>query len=253
MRACKRFRVTELTAIACSARLSVVERGEGTERKSLVMFDFETRRQTMVDTQVRPSDVTKFPIIDAMLSVPRELFVPEDKRDTAYVGEHIVLDERRVILDPRTMAKILEAVDIQPDETVLDIGSGLGYSAALAGRMAEAVIALEDDPGRVEEAERALVAAGIDNVAVVEGPLAEGAAKHGPYDVIIIQGAVQSIPDTLVAQLKDEGRLVAIFQEGSLGVVKVGHLIDGEINLRFAFNAGAPVIPGFEQDQAFAL
>ncbi len=217
------------------------------------MSDFVSRRQTMVDTQVRPSDVTKFPIIDAMLSVPRELFVPADKRDAAYVGEHVSLGGARVVLDPRTLAKMLEAVDIQPDEMVLDIGAGLGYSSALAARMAEAVIALEDDADRVTDAESALAEAGSDNVAVVEGVLAEGAAKHGPYDVILLQGAVQHVPDSIISQLKDGGRMVAIFQEGALGAVRVGYYIDGSMTWRFAFNAGAPVLPGFEAERAFVL
>ncbi len=217
------------------------------------MSDFANRRRIMVDTQVRPSDVTKFPIIDAMLSVPRELFVPEEKRETAYAGEHISLGGARVVLDPRTLAKMLEAADIQPSETVLDIGAGMGYSSALAAHLAEAVIALEDDAGRVAEAERALSEAGSDNVAVVEGPLAEGAAKHGPYDVILVQGAVQTIPEALSNQLKEGGRLVAIFQEGALGAVKVGYAVDGQVNWRFVFNAGAPVLPDFKAESAFAL
>lgn len=217
------------------------------------MTDFAQRRTTMVDTQVRPSDVTKFPIIDAMLSVPRELFVPADKRELAYVGEHVALGEGRVVLDPRTLAKILEVANVQKDEMVLDVGSGLGYSAALAAHIADAVIALEDNADRVAEAEAALAEAGIDNVAVVEGPLPEGAAKSAPYDVILIQGAVGTIPEALTSQLKENGRIVAIFMEDALGSVRVGHFIDGAISWRFAFNATAPMLPGFEREKSFAL
>lgn len=217
------------------------------------MTDFAKRRTTMVDTQVRPSDVTKFPIIDAMLTVPREVFVPTAMREAAYVGEHVDLGGGRVMLDPRTLAKMLEAADLQPDEMVLDIGSGLGYSAALAARLSEAVIAVESDADRVADAERALAEAGIDNVAVVDAGLAEGAAKLGPYDAILIQGAVQQVPESLTDQLKDGGRIVAIFQEGTLGVVRVGYLMDGSISWRFAFNAGAPILPGFEAEREFVL
>lgn len=217
------------------------------------MADYAERRTTMVDTQVRPSDVTKFPIIDAMLSVPRELFVPADKREAAYVGENIDLGGGRVVLEPRTMAKMLEAADIQPGELVLDIGCGYGYSSALAARMADAVIALEDNEALVAEAEKALGEAGADNAAAVLGTLEEGAAKHGPYDVMLIQGAVEHFPEALMGQLKDGGRVVAIFAEGSLGTARVGYHIDGGINWRFAFNAGAPVLPGFEARRAFVL
>lgn len=215
------------------------------------MADYAQRRTTMVDTQVRPSDVTKFPIIDAMLSVPRESFVPAARREAAYVGENLSLGGTRVILDPRTLAKMLDAADIQPDEMVLDIGAGLGYSAAIAARLAEAVVALEEDTAMAAEAETALSEAGIDNVAVIEGPLAEGSAKHGPFDVILIQGAVQQVPDAITAQLKDGGRIAAIFDEGTLGVTRIGYKIDGEMTWRYAFNAGAPVLPGFEAAQTF--
>lgn len=217
------------------------------------MPDFASRRTIMVDTQVRPSDVTKFPIIDAMLTVPRELFVPAEKREIAYVGEHVDLGDGRVVLDPRTLAKMLEAANVQNDETVLDIGSGLGYSAAVAAHIADAVIALEDSPERVAEAENALSEAGVDNVAVLEGVLAEGAETSAPYDVILIQGGVQRVPDALISQLKDGGRIVAIFMEGALGAVRIGHFVDGTVSWRFAFNGTAPLLPGFEAEREFAL
>lgn len=217
------------------------------------MTDFAQRRMMMVDTQVRPSDVTKFPIIDAMLTIPRELFVPSDRRELAYIGAHVTLSDDRVMLDPRTLAKMLEVANIQNDEMVLDVGTGLGYSAALAGHIADAVIALEDSADRVSDAESALAEAGIDNVAVVEGVLAEGVANSAPYDVILIQGGVEQVPDSLTAQLKDGGRVVAIFLDGALGKVKVGHFGDGVVNWRFAFNGTAPLLAGFEQKKAFAL
>lgn len=217
------------------------------------MTDFSQHRTTMVDTQVRPSDVTKFPIIDAMLSVPRENFVPADRREAAYAGEQLTLAQNRVILDPRLMAKILDAVDIQPDDMVLDIGPGLGYSSALVARMCEAVIAVEEIPELAREAERALSEISADNVAVVEGPLAEGAEKHGPYDVILLQGAVQNIPDILIQQLKDGGRIAALLVDGANGELRLGYKVDGRVSWRFMFNASAPVLPGFEAERVFAL
>lgn len=217
------------------------------------MTDYAARRTMMVDTQVRPSDVTKFPVIDAMLSVPRELFVPSGRREAAYIGENIELSRNRVVLEPRTLAKMIDALDIQPDELVLDIAPGLGYSSAVIARLAEAVVAVEEDEGFAAEAEGALAEAGADNVAVVQGPLVEGAAKHGPYDVIVVQGAVEDLPKALLAQLKDGGRIGAVFMEGALGVCRVGYNIDDAVTWRFAFNASAPVLPGFEKQRAFAL
>jgi len=217
------------------------------------MTDFSARRMMMVDTQIRPSDVTKFPIIEAMLSVPREAYVPAEKREAAYAGEVFPLGGGRVILEPRTLAKMLDALDIQGDELVLDVGSGLGYSAAVIARMAEAVVAVEENEAWVEEAQTVLTEQGADNVIVHAGPLSDGAAQHGPYDVICIEGAVEHLPDGLAAQLKDGGRMAVLFVEGPLGIVRIGYKIDGKMNWRFAFNANAPVLPGFERHAAFSL
>lgn len=217
------------------------------------MTDFAARRTMMVDTQVRPSDVTKYTIIEAMLNVPRESYVPPARREAAYVGEHVALGAGRVVLDPRTLAKLLDALDIQPVETVLDLGCGLGYSTAIIARMAEAVVAVEEDETLADEAQRTLSAEGVDNAAVVKGKLADGSAKAGPYDVITLQGAVETLPEPLLAQLKEGGRIGAIFMEGNLGVARVGYKIDGTITWRQVFNASAPVLPGFARHKAFAL
>ncbi|AUJ64680.1 protein-L-isoaspartate O-methyltransferase [Aestuarium zhoushanense] len=217
------------------------------------MADYTTRRTMMVDTQVRPSDVTKFPIIDAMLSVPREAFVPSTMREAAYIGENLDIGGGRVLLEPRTLAKMLDVLDIKPTEVILDIAPGLGYSTAVLAHMAEFVIGVEDDESRAEEAQSILSEQGIDNAAIISGALAEGAAKSGPYDVIILQGAVEVLPDSLLAQLKDGGRIVSIFAEGDLGVVRIGYKMDQRINWRMAFNAGAPVLTGFAKKAEFAL
>ena len=207
----------------------------------------------MVDTQVRPSDVTKFPIIDAMLDIPREAYVPDTLREAAYVGENLTLPGGRAMLDPRTLAKLLDALNIQPDHVVLDVACALGYSTAIAARLAEFVVGVEDDPDRADEAQAILSAHDIDNAAVIAGPLSEGAPKSGPYDTIMIQGAVEEIPQAITDQLREGGHIGAIFAEGALGVVRVGHKIDGQISWRFSFNAGAPLIADFRKTSAFAL
>ncbi len=217
------------------------------------MTDYTARRTMMVDTQVRPSDVTRFPIIDAMLSIPREDFVPDNLREAAYVGENLDIGKGRIMLEPRTLAKMLELADVQPGHVALDIGCGLGYSTAVLARLCDFVVAIEDDEGRAEEAQSLLSGHGIDNAAVMAGPLAAGSAKSGPFDLIMIQGAVESLPDDLLTQLREGGRIVCLFAEGALGVVRVGHKMDGAINWRFGFNAGAPVLASFRRSAAFAL
>lgn len=217
------------------------------------MADFAQRRVMMVDTQVRPNDVTKYPVIEAMLNIPREAFVPPSRRAIAYSGENIEIGGGRVELEPRTLAKMVDGLNIVPSDLVLCVGAGLGYSAAVVARMAEAVIALEQDADMVAAAQEVLTAEGIDNVAVLEGPLAEGCAKQGPYDVILICGGVEEIPAGLTGQLKEGGRIAALFCEGALGVVRFGLMLDGRVSWRFAFNAHAPVLPGFEAARGFAL
>ncbi len=217
------------------------------------MTDYAARRTMMVDTQVRPSDVTKFPIIDAMLRVPREDFVPSSKKEAAYVGENLDLGGGRVILEPRTLAKLLDGLDIAPDELVLDIGASYGYSSAVVAQMAQAVVAVEEDADMLREAQDAWLAADADTVIPHEGALTEGAAEHGPYDVILIQGGVAHVPETILDQLKDGGRIGCLFVDGALGEVRIGYKLDGQMTWRRLFNAGAPTLSGFERHSQFTL
>ncbi|WP_278922979.1 protein-L-isoaspartate O-methyltransferase family protein [Pseudophaeobacter profundi] len=217
------------------------------------MTDFAERRRMMVDTQVRPSDVTKYPIIEALLAVAREDFVPDAQREAAYADRNMDLGAGRALIEVRTLSKMLDALDIQRNELVLDVGCGLGYSTAVAAQMAQMVIGVEEDEEMSGEAQSQLAEAGADNAIVHVGPLTEGAAEHGPYDVILVQGGVEVLPDQLLAQLKDGGRIAVIFMTGALGEVKVGYKQGDQISWRFEFNATAPVMPGFERAAAFAL
>ncbi len=217
------------------------------------MSDFQKRRVMMVDTQVRPSDVTKYPIINAMLSVPREDFVPDELREAAYADAPVTLAPGRALIEARTFAKMLDAVSVGSEELVLDIGTGFGYSAAVLARLGDFVVAVEEDDALAGEAEARLAQADVDNVAVITGPLTAGAAKHGPYDVIILEGAVEVIAPALIDQLSEGGRMVAIFADGNLGTVRLGQKIDGTMNWRFAFNGTAPILPGFAKETEFAL
>jgi protein-L-isoaspartate(D-aspartate) O-methyltransferase len=207
----------------------------------------------MVDTQIRPADVTKFPIIDAMLQVRREIFVPDHLNETAYADTILDLGHGRVILEPRTFAKMLDAVDIQGNELVLDIGCGLGYSSAVIGKFSEAVVSIEENEAMAAEAEAHLAAEGCLNVAVVQGSLAQGAAQHAPFDVIVVQGAVERMPAALIEQLAEGGRIVAVFSQKGQGAVRVGYKTDGQMSWRFACNAFAPILKGFVAERSFAL
>ncbi|MBE9476825.1 MAG: protein-L-isoaspartate O-methyltransferase [Proteobacteria bacterium] len=215
------------------------------------MTDYKTARTAMVDCQIRPSDVTKYPILEAFLSTPREAYVPTGTRPIAYAGEHIVLDGGRAILDGRTYAKMLDALNVQSDELVLDLGCGLGYSTAILASMAEAVVAVESDAKMAEEASATLSAQSVDNAYVTNGALVDGNAKNGPYDAIILQGAVDEIPDALVRQLKDGGRICAIFRDKTHGECRIGYKTNQKLSWRSAFDASAPLIDGFETKPEF--
>ncbi|MEM1267529.1 MAG: protein-L-isoaspartate O-methyltransferase [Pseudomonadota bacterium] len=217
------------------------------------MIDHTVLRTAMVDRQVRPSDVTSYAIIAAMLEVPRERFVPRELVPVAYSGEHIPLDPGRVLLDPRTFAKMLELVDITPDDLVLDIGAGLGYSAAVAARLGEAVVAVEENLDLAREAEATLVDLGADNAIVTTAPLVAGDPANGLYDVILIEGGVEAVPEALSAQLKEGGRIVAVFSAGHHGHVRFGRKTASGIAWRREFDATAPLLPGFSAPVEFQL
>ena len=217
------------------------------------MQDYETLRRIMVDTQVRPNDVTEYPIIDAFLHVPRERFAPAGLEPAAYLGENLPLGGGRVMLEPRTLAKMLDALDVRPGDLALLVGAGTGYAAAILARLAAAVVAVEEDESLAVEARNALAEVGADTVVLQEGALAEGAPSHGPYDVVLIEGGVETIPEALLDQVGDGGRIAAIFVAGEFGEVRIGRRRAGGVDWRPAFNAGAPLLPSFRKPVVFTL
>ncbi|MDO5658352.1 MAG: protein-L-isoaspartate O-methyltransferase [Paracoccus sp. (in: a-proteobacteria)] len=217
------------------------------------MVDYAARRTMMVDTQIRPNEVTRYHVLEAFLNVPREAFLPPQASELAYLGENVPVAPGRILFEPRTIGKMLEALNVQPGELVMDLACGYGYASALLSRMAGAVVAVEDDAELVREAEARLAATDAHNVAVINAGLTTGAPAQGPFDAIFVGGAVEEIPDELIAQLRDGGRIVALFMEGQLGTVRLGHKIDGRVNWRYAFNASAPLLPGFVRQTGFVF
>jgi protein-L-isoaspartate(D-aspartate) O-methyltransferase len=215
------------------------------------MIDYAAARQAMVDRQVRPSDVTAYAIIAALLDVPREAFVPESVKPIAYFGDHLPLGEGRVLLDPWSFSKLIETVEIGRGDLVLDVGCGLGYSAAVLARLAEAVIAVEEDAAMARSAEETLARLGYDNVVVRNSRLAEGVPDHGPYDVVLIEGGIGELPAAIADQVKIGGRIGAIFTDGVFGQGRLGVKTADGVNWRRVFDSAAPVLPGFERAKSF--
>lgn len=216
------------------------------------MTEYEAARIAMVDRQVRPSDVTSFPIIDAMLSVPRERFVPAALRPVCYSGGDLALGGR-TLLDPRVFSKMIDAADIGPSDLVLDLGCGMGYSTAVIARLAAAVVAVESEEGLAKQAAATLSELEADTAMVECRPLAEGAPDAAPYNVIFINGGIEVLPEALVAQLREGGRIVGIELQGELGRACVWTKGPGGLAKRRAFDATAPALPGFSAAPAFSF
>ena len=220
------------------------------------MIDYADARTMMVDTQIRTEAVTDYGVIRAMGEVPRERFVPSRAKPFAYTDADIVVKEdghRRRMMRPATLARLVQAAEIAPTDYVLVIGPATGYSAAVIAGLATSVIALESDEELAGEASTTLMDLGIGNVAVVTGPLEAGYPSEGPYDVIFLDGAVEAVPDALFAQLKEDGRLVAIVGHGRASPAMVFTRTDDDIGSRPVFDAFAPPMPGFAKPKAFVF
>lgn len=217
------------------------------------MFDSAAARRMMVDGQVRTADVTNLDLIAAMLAVPRERFVPPSLAEQAYVDSDIAIAEGRALLKPMVLAKLIHAAGVRSDDHVLDVGCGTGYSAAVLARLAGTVVALEQDAALARQAKEALAATGAAGVMVAVGPLIEGWQAAAPYDLILLDGATEIMPETLGRQLKPRGRLACIFGRAPSGKAMIYRLVEGRLLGRPIFDAAAPLLPGFVAPPAFVF
>lgn len=217
------------------------------------MDDLTEARINMVENQIRPSDVTDLRIQKAMMTIPRELFLPKTVKLLAYSEERLEVIPGRRVMEPRTLAKMIQAADIRSTDLILLVGCATGYAAALVSQLGAAVVALDSDHSLAESAAANFAHLGIDTVAVVTGPLAEGHAPQAPYDVILVDGAIEEVPPALTDQLADGGRLIAPQGTGSTGAVRLYERSGDNVSSRYLFDAAAPVLPGFKKPQEFAL
>jgi protein-L-isoaspartate(D-aspartate) O-methyltransferase len=215
-------------------------------------MDFDAARRRMVENQIRPNRITDPLVIEAMLAVPREVFLEPMQRGIAYVDEDIPLGGRRYLAEPLVTAQLLQAAEISADCVVLVVGGGPGYLPALAARIASIVIALEEDSELAARGQDVLAELGIDAVTMVEGPLAAGWPSKAPYDVILFAGAVQEVPAAFAEQLAEGGRMVAVIDAGhGLGKGTLMLKMSGVLSRRAVFDAVTPVLPGFTAQPAF--
>jgi protein-L-isoaspartate(D-aspartate) O-methyltransferase len=214
---------------------------------------FIQARQTMVDCQIRPTKVTDETIIDAFATVPREAFVGRNQRAIAYVDEDLPLPGGRCMMEPMVLARLIQALSISKDDTVLVVGAATGYGTAIMARLAGSVIAVETRSQMVEKAQETLVSIGTDNAVAIKGRLTEGFANEGPYDAILIEGAVETMPERILAQLGNGGRLVAVWRpEGAaVGIASIWTKAGKDFVRKPLFDAQVPVLDEFRCKREF--
>jgi protein-L-isoaspartate(D-aspartate) O-methyltransferase len=220
------------------------------------MVDFAQARRTMVDCQVRTSDVTDLRVIAALLDVPRERFVPAASRAITYLDRDVPVNESgasRVLIKPMVFGRLLQAAAVAETDRVLDVGCATGYSSAVLGKLAASVVALEEDAALAGRAADALAASGAGNVTLASGALAAGWRDGAPYDVIMLQGACEVVPDSLLGQLKEGGRLLAVVGSGPMGKATIYRMTGKHATAQPLFDAAAPLLPGFAKPAAFVF
>lgn len=215
-------------------------------------------KELLPKTQLLTNDISDPRVLAAIDATLREHYVPEHMSGVAYVDEELPLAAGRYMLEPLVFARLLEAADIQPHETVLDIGCGLGYGAAVLSRLAKHVTAVESNHDLVNGARKALMKDQVESVDMIAAPLSQGAPQNQPYHVIVIEGAVQVVPEKILSQLNEGARLVALQNIGSrpgtrlgLGHIVIMEKIDGSIVSRKGVQASAALLPGFERAETF--
>jgi protein-L-isoaspartate(D-aspartate) O-methyltransferase len=223
------------------------------------MTDWDTARRNMVDSQIRPNSVTDRRIFDALLHVPRERFVAPGQRALAYCDEDVLATDPgegetgRYLIAAMPFARMVQLAAISAADHVLDIGCASGYSSAVIAQLAGSVVALEENPELAARAQDLLAETGVDNVAVVQAPLTGGYPSQGPYDVILVEGAVDEVPAAILDQLSDGGRLVAVISGRRIGRAHIFTRTGHGIGERPVFDATVPPLPGFRRKPAFVF
>jgi len=220
------------------------------------MTDFALARRNMIEGQLRPNRVTNVQLLTVIADLPRERFLPASVRSLAYADDDVPLGNGRYLMEPMILARLIQTLQAQPEDKALVVGSGAGYGAALLARLVKSVVALEADAALAGSAEQTIKALGIANVRQVTGKMEEGRSAEAPYDVILIEGAVQHIPPAIVAQLAEGGRLGAVIAAPSAGILGLAQLVvkeGGVASGRPIFDAGTPALPGFMSPPRFTF
>lgn len=214
-------------------------------------MDYAIARHNMVEGQIRPNGVTDPAVIEAMAAVPREAFAPRHLRSVAYADDDLEIGNGRILMEPMVLARLLQAAEIDPSDVALEIGTGSGYATAVLSRMVSTVVSVESDLELVKGASTTLISLGVDNAAIVSAPLVSGYPAQAPYNVILVNGAVEFIPDALLEQIAPGGRLVAVLDKGGQGTAVLYTRSGNAVGHRRLFDANIPLLPGFRAPRRF--
>ncbi len=253
------FKIRDFHRKNDSFRLKVLVRDKSsllenaTRRRKKRSRDVIEQKTAMIASQIRPNQVNNPKVIEAFEVTPRDAFVPKAMREVAYVDEDIEIAPGRYLMEPMVLARLIELAAVGPEDVVLDIGCGTGFTTALLARLASVVVGLEENAELAARAGEILADLEIESAAVIEGKLNEGCFRQGPYQVILIAGAVEEIPGNILDQLAEGGRLVTVLIKGGVGrghlILRKGNLFSGHDH----FDANLPLLPGFEKEKKFSF
>lgn len=220
------------------------------------MTDFTLARRNMIDGQLRPNRVNNTQLLAAIADLPRERFLPVGLQSVAYADDDVPLGNGRCLMEPMVLARLIQTLQPQPQDKALVVASGPGYGTALLARLVKSVVAVEVDAGLAGSAEQTIRELGIANVRQLTGKMEDGHAGEGPYDVILIEGAVQHVPTAILGQLAEGGRLGTVIAAASAGGQGVAQLMvkeGGVASGRPIFDAATPALPGFAKPPRFTF
>jgi protein-L-isoaspartate(D-aspartate) O-methyltransferase len=219
------------------------------------MTDFALARRNMVDGQLRPNRVTSSLLLAAVGELPRERFLPPGLQSVAYADEDVPLGNGRFLMEPMVLARLIQNLQVRPEDKALVVASGRGYGAAILSRLAKSVTAVESDPALAAAAQQTMRELGLPGVQQVVGKPEEGAAASAPFDVVLIEGAVEAVPPVIFSQLAEGGRLATVVTDptGALGVAHLFVKEGGVASGRPLFDAGTPSLRGFASPPRFTF
>ena len=213
-------------------------------------MEFKLARKNMVDCQLKPNKIKDNEVINAFLNVPREMFVKKNHIKHAYLDDNLSLGNGRFLLNPVILSRLIQALELKKNETILNIASGSGYGVVILSYLAGTVLGIENDKNLLEKSLELLLNLDVNNAAIIKGDIKEGFVKQAPYDAILIEGAVEKVPEIILTQLSDKGRLVTVqSNESGYGKAILIEKFNNNFITNILFDAYVPILSGFRPNK----